>query len=141
MTRKLELKESQSSYLTALDAVVGSGETVILEQDGQPVAVLLPIEVYRALQDRPAPFGSLSDPDRQGLELDRAAYLRLRDELLKTYRGQYVGFKDGKFVDSDPDGSALMQRMYDRFGYVPIYVKKVEEQERVYHVPGPRRVR
>jgi hypothetical protein len=97
-------------------------------------------DTNRTLQARSATPTLPTDPHRQALEQDRAAYLRLKDELLKTHRGQYVGFKDGEFVGSDLDWSTLVERMYDRFGYVPIYVKKVEAQERVCRVSGPRRV-
>lgn len=111
MARTLELKESQTSYVTALDTAIQSGETVILERDGQPVAVLMPIEEYTALQARPArPTPSL-DPQGPSLARDRVAYLQLKDALLKTHPGQYVGFKDGEFVDSDPDWSTLVERM------------------------------
>jgi len=131
MTRTMELKEAQAPYLTAFDAAIQSGETVILERDGQPVAVLMPIKAYKALQDR-STILPLSASSQEHLARDRGAYLRLKDELLETHRGYYVGFKDGQLVDSDPDWSTLVERMYARFGYVPIYVKKVEAEEQVY---------
>ncbi len=138
MARTLELKESQTLYLTALDTAIHEGETIILKRGGQSVAVLMSIEAYEALQARP--IAPPPDPREYDLEKDRAAFLRLKDELFRTHPGQYVGFRDGEFIDSDSDWTTLVERIYERFGYVPICVKKVEAQEPIYRISGPRRV-
>jgi hypothetical protein len=44
-------------------------------------------------------------------------------------------------VDSGSDDIALIRRVHQRVGYVPIHVARVEKQPRVFRIPGPRVLR
>ena len=35
-----------------------------------------------------------------------------------------------------PDRSSARQVGYDRFGYVPMLIKEIQEKERIYYIPG-----
>jgi len=69
----------------------------------------------------------------QAFERERAAFERLEPELMKTHRGKFVAVVNEQVVDVGDDRVKLVLRVYDRFGYRPIYVQLVEE-----HLPRVR---
>lgn len=135
--KKVALREVQGVYELAIDDEALAHEKIVLERDGQPVAVVVPIGEYEALRDRHG-VRQEAEPESATLVANRAAFLAMKDQLLESHLGQYVAFKDGEFIDADPDDRALVLRLYDRFGVVPLYVKKVETEERVYWIRSPR---
>jgi hypothetical protein len=81
-----------------------------------------------------------TSPPSKG-EREYHAFLRLLPDLLCTHRGQYVAVHEGKVVDADRDDIALVRRVHDRIGYVPIHVGLVTEQPMVVRVPHYREYR
>lgn len=73
-------------------------------------------------------------------EREHQAFLRLLPELLKTHRGKHVAIHDGQVVDHDTDDIALIKRVYEKIGYVPIYVGLVVESQRIERIPYRREV-
>jgi hypothetical protein len=139
MTKRLVLRESHPPYTLSIEEEdIFAQEPIILERDGQPVAAIVSLAEYEAFRAWQEVHLGRHEP---GLEKDRAAFLEMKDELLKTHPGQFVAIKDGHLVDADPDEYELVKRVYERLGYGPIYVKKVEVQEPIYHISGPRKVR
>ena len=69
----------------------------------------------------------------------RMGFLKALSELLKDprYRGRYVAFFEGRVVDSDEEKGRLARRVYERYGYVPIYIDLVAPDERRVEVPSP----
>jgi len=136
--KTIVLRESQAPYTLPVDDETLTREPVFLERGGKPVAVIIPIAEYEALQSQ-RQESKWEDVQVSGtLARDRAAFLAMKKQLLKTHSGQYVAFKDAQFEDADPDDRVLIKRLYARFGVVPLYIKRVEAQEQVYHLPGPR---
>jgi hypothetical protein len=74
-------------------------------------------------------------------ERERRAFLRLLPGLLEAHPDEYVAIHNEQVVDSGPDDIALVRRVHERVGYVPIHVARVEKQPRVFRIPGPRVVR
>ena len=74
-------------------------------------------------------------------EAERKAFWALRGQLLDKYEGQYVAIHQGCVVDHDTDKLKLGLRVYQRFGYQPIYVQLVSRQGLpVKWLAAPRRV-
>jgi hypothetical protein len=72
---------------------------------------------------------------------ERQAFCRLLPELLAAHRGQFVAIHEGKVVESGEDKIEVALRAYSRFGYVPIFVSRVEEQPGpAVRIPSPRLV-
>ena len=71
----------------------------------------------------------------EAFERERQAFEHLKPELLRTYRGQWVAIYQGEVVEASKDRSQVLDSVYDRFGYVPVYVQLVEEHPRVYKLP------
>jgi len=63
-------------------------------------------------------------------------------QLLSIYEGKYVAVLNGQVVDNDVDEGALMQRVYQTFGYQPVYVQWVISGSLpVYYLMSPQVVR
>jgi hypothetical protein len=76
----------------------------------------------------PAMTVELTLPPQTKWEREYRAFLQTLPELLKTHRGKYVAFHEGRMVDSGDDKVAVALRAYDTFGYIPIYVGLVAER-------------
>jgi hypothetical protein len=61
--------------------------------------------------------------------------------LLSIHEGEYVAVLEGRVVDSDADERTLMQRVYQKFGYQPMYVQRSTKDycatQRIRGVPAP----
>jgi PHD/YefM family antitoxin component YafN of YafNO toxin-antitoxin module len=140
MTKRLTLRERCPPYTLSIEGedILGQ-ESIILERDGQPVAAIVSLAEYEAFRA----WQEAQDRERQrqanmeGLEREREAYERLEPELLTVYKGQYVAIREGQVVDSDPDEMALVQRVYERLGYGPMYVRKVGAPLPVRRIGSP----
>jgi len=61
-------------------------------------------------------------------EAEKKTFWAMRDQLLDKYEGQYVAVYQGRIVDHDDDKIRLGLRVYQQFGYQPIYVQLVSRQ-------------
>lgn len=140
--KTLTLRESSAPYTLTVDNDFFGQEPVILQRDGRPVVVIIPIAEYEALRARPAMQQGETQMQGPGAVAgNRAAFLAMKGQLLQSHSGQYVAFKDGQLVGADSDDRALVKRLYHQFGVVPLYVKLVEDEEHLYHLSSPRKVR
>jgi hypothetical protein len=137
------LKEPHAPYTLAIEEEALSRESFILERDGEPVAAVVPISEYqdfrawREARDRE----EQRRKDLEAFEREQEAFERLKPELLRTHRGQCVAILNGQVVESGSDKIEVLDRVYERFGYRPVYVQWVEERPRVYKVPHRKVVR
>lgn len=78
----------------------------------------------------------------QIFEKEIEAYLLMEQELLRNpkYANKYVAIHNGQIVDFDSDRVALADRVYAKYGYIPILIKKVETERytRFYSSRRPR---
>jgi hypothetical protein len=84
---------------------------------------------------------ALPAPELSKGESEYRAFLRLLPQLLPAYRGKFVAIHEGQVVDSDTDDIALIRRVHDRVGYVPIHVGLVSDRPLVVRVPHYREYR
>jgi hypothetical protein len=89
----------------------------------------------------PPPVIELTEPPKGKWEKERHAFLQLLPTLLQTHRGKYVAIHDGQVVDSDSKLIPMALRVYERHGYVPIYMDLVTEQPPVVRIPHYRIIR
>lgn len=71
------------------------------------------------------------------LAAEQQAFQRQRAQLLRRYPGQYVAFRGGKLAGHDRDDEALAEKMFARFGELPFYIARVEEEMSFFEVPSP----
>ncbi|MBC8448082.1 MAG: hypothetical protein H8D78_10045 [Chloroflexi bacterium] len=141
--KRIVLKESRAPYTLDIEEEALSREPFILESDGRAVAAVIPIADYQTFQAW-RESQAMEEKRRQDLgafEQERRAFERLKPELLRMYRDQWVAIYQGNVVEVGQERSQVLDRVYDRFGYVPVYVQQVEEQPRVYKLPHRRVVR
>jgi hypothetical protein len=129
------VRESKSVYTIKPDELNFTGKPLILKRNGKPYAAVIPIEAYK--QYRAQIRARKPQPQVGTIEAEREAFYRLKPELLKTHRGLFVAMVGGKVVDSDADDRALVKRVQEKFGNVPIYVQLVSEHLRVVELPSP----
>lgn len=135
--RRVILKEAYAPYTLAIEEKTLGREPFILERDGEAVAAVIPITEYQAFRAWRETRGR-EEKRRKNLEAferERQAFECLKPELLRTRRGQWVAIYWGEVVEAGQDRSQVLDSVYDRFGYVPVYVQQVEEQSRVYKLP------
>jgi hypothetical protein len=135
--RRVVLKEAHTPYTLAIEEEALSREPFILERDGKSVAVVIPITEYEAFRAWREGRGREEKrrKDLEAFERERQTFEHLKPELLHTHQGQWVAIYQGKVVEAGEDRSQVLDRVYDRFGYVPVYVQQVEEQLRAYKLP------
>jgi len=56
---------------------------------------------------------------------EESAFWAMHKELLKTHLSKFVAIHEGKVVDSDYDRILLTKRVYDKYGYIPIYFQQI----------------
>jgi hypothetical protein len=69
----------------------------------------------------------LVQPPRTKWEREYRSFLENLSELLKTHRGQFVAFHEGRMVDCSEDELSLASRVWDKYGYAPIHIGLVTE--------------
>lgn len=89
---------------------------------------------------QPRPFFSgRKMSNLQRLELEKAAFTRMKDDLLHNsrYYGKYVAILDGKVIDCDGELAILAKRVYAKKGYIPIYMTKVAPEIEKFENSSP----
>jgi len=74
----------------------------------------------------------LTSPDDIEFEKDKKVFGQLKAQFLKEgkYVDQYIAIVHEKLEGVGDDNAKLVREMYDKFGYIPLYVGKVTEIER-----------
>lgn len=141
--KTLILKETQAPYTLTLDEVTLAEGPVRVLRGEQTIGVLVPPDEYklfRAWRERRqhrAQMRRAHDP----FEREVATFERMLPDLLQKYRDRVVALHNGQVVEVGALGESVAEvagRVYDRIGYVPVYVQQVEETPRVYRITGPR---
>jgi len=142
MVKKITIKETRAPYTIPVSEEDLSEGPVVLERNGEAVAALVPIEEYRqfAAWREQREKEARQRARMEAFERERAAFLRLKPQLLNTHRGLWVAIVGEQVVDSDTDSRALARRVYARFGYVPAYIQLVSEEMPSVELPSPEEV-
>ncbi|MGB5053108.1 MAG: hypothetical protein WBO24_01790 [Nitrospirales bacterium] len=121
-------------YLVEIDRTTLDQGPTLLEENDQPVAVLLSIndyQTFRQWQKQVAPSFSSMPPEFAD---EVAAFERLKPTLQAQYGGQVVAIHQGRVVATGDDKMAVLGRVLDEIGPVPCYIEWVEPS-------SPRRAR
>lgn len=71
------------------------------------------------------------------LERARKYYEMNKEELLKIYERKYIAILDERIVDFDDDFATLANRIYNNYGYITIYMTRVEKYNNIVNIPSP----
>ena len=156
MVKTLDIKEARAIYGPDLPGPEEVAEgPVVIRREGKPYAVAIPLDDYRRFQkwreeaEREAQIQDHDEALRQALrhaqggpqdetwEKERAAFHRLKPQLLQTHKGLYVAIHGGQVVDADADNLALARRVMSKLKDMPFYLQLVSEETRTFEVPSP----
>jgi len=93
-----------------------------MPEQGEIHTVVLEQQSHGAHSEAEAKFAS-----------ERQAFWAMHAQLVSMYEGKYVAVLHGQVVDSDGDERALVQRVYQKLGYQPMYVQLVTLGSRPVH--------
>jgi hypothetical protein len=144
--KTLSLKETQAPYTLTLDEAALAEGPVHVIQGEQIIGVLVPPDEYEQFRAwRETQGRRIQTQQRhEAFEREVAAFERMLPELLQKYRGQVVAIYNSRVVEVSRSGEGIAEvaeRVYDRIGYVPVYIQLVTEEPRVYKITGPRLAR
>lgn len=120
------LKETPTRYIIEVEQETLEQGPTLLQRDGEPVAVLVPLRDYQAFQDWQAAQRTSAIPVDPEFEAEVAAFERLKPELLKRHPGRAVAIHQGRVVEVGDDKMDVLQRVLRRLGDVRCYVEWVE---------------
>jgi antitoxin (DNA-binding transcriptional repressor) of toxin-antitoxin stability system len=139
MSKTIEIEEAKTQYAVLLDEAYLAEGPLIVERQGNPIAAIIPFieyERYRVWREKEEQ-AAIHQTQLQKFEQERAAYLRLKSQLLQTHHGQFVAVHEGQVVDADQDNRALVKRIVERYGNEPVYIQRVAEELRIFEIPSP----
>jgi PHD/YefM family antitoxin component YafN of YafNO toxin-antitoxin module len=148
MAKTLDIKEARAIYGLDLPGPEEVAEgPVVIRREGKPYAVAIPLDDYRRFQkwreeaEREAQIRDHDEALRQtqgeAWEKERAAFHRLKPQLLQTHKGLYVAIHGGQVVDADADNLVLARRVISKLKDMPFYLQLVSEEARTFEVPSP----
>jgi hypothetical protein len=103
-----------------------------------PSPVLEEIRRKQQALQQTAAYREAKAADEAKFRREQEAFRRLLPALLQTHRDQYVAIHEGQVVDSGTDKLDVADRVYARFGYIPILVTLVTDRPQVVRIPSPR---
>ena len=141
--KTLTLKEAQALYNVLDESQVT--ESALINHDDRPVRIMVPADEYAAfLAWRKAEQQRQQTASDEAFRCEVEAFERMKPELLHEYRNRVVAIYNGQIVEVGGENESVADvamRVYERLGYVPVYVQRVEETPRVYKISSPRILR
>ncbi len=137
----IALHETHYPYTVTVDEQSLQNDGSVLEQNGQPLAVLLPIAEYEAYRTWQRRQPRRHQASHTAFAQERAAFERMLPQLVQAYPHRVVAVYQGKVVEVGDDVGETLASVHARYGYVVCYVGRVELSGRVYKFPYRRVVR
>lgn len=75
---------------------------------------------------------------KSAFEKGKAYYERNKERLTRQFEGKYIAIWENDVLDSDTSFSSLAQRVYEKLGYVSIYMPFVTSKRRVMRFESPK---
>lgn len=72
-----------------------------------------------------------------GFEHEKECFEQMKEDLLKTYEGEYVAIYRGEVVDHGKNQIEVLNRVYKKYGYVEVYCHLVTKKPVVYKIVTP----
>jgi hypothetical protein len=139
--KTLTLKEAQALY-NALNESQLAQEPVLVERDGRPIGVFVPMAEYEAFRAwRNAEQQRQRSASDEAFQREVAAFERMKPELLKTHLGQAVAIYQGEIVAVGATKQQVYEQVTANLGEAPVFIHVVEDRPRVYKMPYRKVVR
>ena len=76
-------------------------------------------------------------PRPEGFQYEKESFEKMKDELLNKCEGEYVAIYGGKVVDHGKDQIEVLNRVYQKYGYVEVYCHLVTKEPVTYQIATP----
>jgi len=76
-------------------------------------------------------------PKSEGFQYEKESFEKMKDELLNKCEGEYVAIYGGKVVDHGKDQIEVLNRVYQKYGYVEVYCHLVTKEPVTYQIATP----
>lgn len=127
--RHYEVQSTMTHYRVEVEQTLLTQEPALLEQNGMPIAILLPMAEYAAFQAwQTSSAGSLEGAVDPAFEQEVSAFERLKPQLLQQYPGHVVGIYQGRVVAIGDNRLDVLDQVWDQFGEVTCYVETIEAE-------------
>lgn len=125
--KTITLKVTSTHYLLEVDRASVGQEPILLQADGEPVAVWVSPADYDAFQTWQAAQQTPSAPPVPAeFEREVAAFEQLKPLLQEQYGGRVVAIHQGQVVAVGSDKMAVLDSVLETLGPVPCYIEWVE---------------
>lgn len=125
------------AYAAAIGLLLWSLEHV--PEDNMPLIrrwykrIAKPRSTRRAKRTKPQ-----LDENIRDFESAREFFEHNKADILSKYRDRYVAILGNKILDSDESFDRLAERVYDKFGYRPVYMPRVVAESPIVYLPSPK---
>lgn len=137
--KQLALKEPSAPYTVTLDNDILKDEAMLIDSNGKPLGIIIPMDEYNAYKEWRASHSSDALPASNSLAREKQAFEQLKPELLKQHHGKPIAIRGEKLIEIGSSGESLADfavRVYRQFGYEPVYFDVIEEAApRTYKFP------
>ncbi len=65
-------------------------------------------------------------------------YEEKKEEYLQKYEGKYIALLNGELLDSDASISEMAKRVYEKHGYIAVFMTLVTRRSKPYRIASPR---
>lgn len=132
--RALQVRSTPTHYVVEIERRALGQEPTILKDADRAVAVVLPVDDYRAFEQWRQQQQSLPPSMPPDFADEVAAFERLKPALQKDHAGQVVAIYQGQVVAVGDDKMAVLGQVLDKYGPISCYIEWVESE-------SPRQVR
>lgn len=88
-------------------------------------------------QEELTTYSQYVDQDRlKYIEHQHQLFSEAKPTLVNQYLNEYVAFENGQVLDHDVDRQRLAARIYEKYGYRDLLMRKVSLEDRIYSVGG-----
>lgn len=108
--QSVPVKSTPIYYLVEIKRTTLAQGAAVLEENSQPVAVLLPVDEYRAYRQWQAERQTLQTTTPPDFASEVKAFEQMRPALQKRYSGQAVAIHDGRVVAAGNDKMSVYHR-------------------------------
>ena len=137
------LKESHIPYNVVLEQAPQSGEVMIIEKNGEPIAAVVSMADYASFQQwrAEAERRHQRQLEADAIEREHAAFQQMLPDLQQQIQERFVAIYQGKVIVVGDDRMEVWQQARKLTDGAPVYVQAVEFSQRTYKMPYRKVVR
>ena len=130
-----QITSNSESYDNTIDITQTKTSQIALGQEIDLSKMITPADAYfeyftTAVDPNYSNVFHLSDEDI--LDIESRIYEQKKEEYLSAHQGKYIAQLGGELIDWDDDFSSLAKKVYDKHGYITVFITQVLRDEKVH---------